>query len=154
QPTAPFYMAPLDPQWANLQPWVMTSPNQFLPPGPPSLTSQEWADAYNKTKDLGAYNSTDRTADQTQIARFWADGAGTSTPVGHWNDLAQQVAMAQGDSTAENARLFAMLDITMADAAIVAFNAKYTDDFWRPITAIQSGDTDGNDLTTADPTWQ
>ena len=65
---------------------------------------------------LGAYNSTVRTADETQIARFWSDGAGTSTPVGHWNDLAEQVAMAQGNSTADNARLFAMLDITMADA--------------------------------------
>ncbi|HEY2253375.1 MAG TPA: Ig-like domain-containing protein, partial [Planctomycetaceae bacterium] len=154
QPTAPSYAAPLDPQWATLQPWVMTSSSQFQPSGPPALTSQEWADAYNEVKDYGAYNSTVRTTDETQIARFWADNAGTSTPPGHWNDLAEQVAMAQGNSTADNARLFAMLDITLADAAIVAFNAKYTYDFWRPITAIQNGDTDGNDLTVADPSWQ
>ncbi len=132
----------------------MTSPDQFAPPGPPSLTSQEWADAYNEVKTLGRFDSTARTADQTQIPRFWADNAGTSTPPGHWNNLAQQIAMAEGNSTADNARLFAMLDITLADAAIVSFNAKYNDDFWRPITAIQNADTDGNDLTVPDPTWQ
>ena len=154
QPTAPLYAVALDPQWANVQPWVMTSPDQFLPPGPPDLTSQAWANAYNDVMTLGAANSTVRTADQTQIARFWADGAGTSTPVGHWNLVAEQIASATGNSIAENARLFAMLDFSLADAGIVAFNAKYTDNFWRPITAIQNGDSDGNGLTTADPTWQ
>ncbi len=154
QPSAPLYAVPLDPQWAELQPWVMTTPDQFLPSGPPSLASKRWADAYNETKTLGSRNSTARTADQTQVARFWADGAGTSTPPGHWNVLARQIAAAAGNSISENARLFAMLDITLADAAIVAFNAKYTDDFWRPITAIRNGDTDDNDLTITDSTWQ
>lgn len=154
QPTAPLYAVALDPQWTDLQPWVMTTPDQFLPPGPPSLASVRWADAYNETKTLGSRSSTVRTADQTQVARFWADGTGTSTPPGHWNVLAEQIAAASGNSISENARLFAMLDITLADAAIVAFNAKYTDDFWRPITAIRNGDTDDNDLTIADSTWQ
>ncbi len=154
QPTEPIYAVALDPQWATLQPWAMTSPDQFLPPGPPSLSSQTWADAYNEVKTLGAYNSTVRTADQTQITRFWADGPGTSSPPGHWNLVAEQVATAAGNSIAENARLFALLNITLADAAIVAWNAKYAADFWRPITAIQNGGTDGNDLTVADSTWQ
>ena len=154
QPTAPLYAVSLDPQWTDLQPWVMTTPDQFLPSGPPSLASVRWADAYKETKTLGSRNSTARTADQTQVARFWADGAGTSTPPGHWNVLAGQIAAATGNSISENARLFAMLDITLADAAIVAFNAKYTDDFWRPITAIRNGDTDDNDLTIADSAWQ
>lgn len=151
--TEPIYVVALDPHWATLRPWAMSSPDQFRPPGPPSLGSQEWADAYNEVRTLGAHNSTARTADQTQIARFWADGAGTSTPPGHWNVVAQQVAAAAGNSIAENARLFAMLNIALADAAIAAWDAKYDDEFWRPITAIQNGATDGNDLTVADPAW-
>lgn len=154
QPTAPTFAPALDPQWAQLQPWAMTAADQFAPPGPPSLSSQTWSNAYNETKSLGRLDSSVRTAEQTQVARFWADGPGTSTPVGHWNLVAQQAALAAGNSIAENARLFAMLDITLADAAIVAFNAKYATDFWRPITAIQNGDADGNDLTDVDPNWQ
>ena len=76
-------------------------------------------------KSLGRFNSTTRTADQLQIARFWADGAGTYTPPGNWNEIAQQVAAATGNSIAENARLFAKLDIALADAAILAWKAKY-----------------------------
>ena len=153
QETEPIYAPALDPQWANLDPFSGTDLHQFAPAGPPPLTSQEWADALNETKTLGRFDSTVRTADQTQIARFWADGAGTSAPPGHWNFVAQQVARDQGNSIAENARLFAMLDIALADAAIVAWQAKYKDDLWRPVTAIRNADTDGNDLTTVDATW-
>ena len=154
QPTEPMYVVALDPHWATLDPWTMNSPDQFQPPGSPPLGSLRWVNAYNEVKMLGANNSAARTADQAQIARFWADGAGTSTPPGHWNLVAAQVATETGNSIAENARLFAMLNVTLADAAIVAWDAKYTDDFWRPITAIQNGETDDNDLTVADPTWQ
>ena len=110
--------------------------------------------ALNEVKSLGSFNSTTRTADQLQIARFWADGSGTYTPPGNWNKIAQQVAAATGNSIAENARLFAKLDIALADAAILAWKAKYETDFWRPFTAIHNADLDGNDLTTADDTWQ
>jgi PAP2 superfamily/Bacterial Ig-like domain len=154
QPSEPMYAVALDPQWATMQPWTMSSPDQFLPPGPPSLGSLRWANAYNEVKSLGARNSAARTADQLQIARFWAGGPGTSTPPGHWNLIAEQVATAAGNSIAENARLFAMLNIALADAAIVAWNSKFADDFWRPITAIHSGLTDDNELTDADSTWQ
>jgi hypothetical protein len=152
-PTPPMYMEALGPQWATLQPWVMTSPSQFRPAGPPALTSQEWADAFNEVKTVGSATSPMRTADETQIARFWADGMGSFTPPGHWNLIAHQIAQAEGDSLAEDARLFAELDVTLADAAIVAWDAKYTDNAWRPVTAIRNADSAGNPNVTADPNW-
>jgi hypothetical protein len=152
-PTAPMYMEALDPQWATMQPWTMASPSPFRPAGPPALNSQAWADAFNETKSLGSATSTTRTADQTQIARFWADGSGSYTPAGHWNQIAAQAAQQAGDSLAEDARLFAELDITLADAAIVCWDAKYTYNAWRPVTAIRTADTAGNPSVGADPTW-
>ena len=131
----------------------MNSPDEFRPTGPPALTSQAFADAYNELLALGSVTSSVRTADQTQIARFWADGAGTVTPAGHWNQIAEEVAQAAGNGVGETARLFAMLNIAMADAAIAAWDAKAFYSFWRPVTAIRAGDTDGNDLTAPDPEW-
>jgi hypothetical protein len=153
QPTAPMYAEALLPQWATLQPFAMTSPDQFRPSGPPDLTSQAWTNAFNEVKELGSATSATRTADQTQIARFWADGGGSYTPPGHWNLIAEQVAQQQGNSLAANARLFAALDIAMADAAIVAWDAKYHFNAWRPITAIQAADSTGNPNVQADPNW-
>jgi hypothetical protein len=153
QPTPPMYAEALLPQWATLQPFAMTSPDQFRPPGPPDLTSQAWADAFNDVKSLGSAESTVRTADQTQIARFWADGAGSYTPPGHWNQIAAQIAQQQDASLAEDARLFAALDVSMADAAIIAWDAKYDSNTWRPVTAIQAADSAGNSLVQADPHW-
>jgi len=125
----------------------------FRPPGPPALDSQRWVDDYNEVKALGALVGSSRTAEQTEIALFWADGAGTETPPGHWNSIAQRVSATRGNTIAENARLFALLNIAMADAAICAWDAKYTYDFWRPVTAIHNGDADGNPATVPDPTW-
>ncbi len=153
QPTAPMFAVALVPQWADLQPFAMTSPDQFRPEGPLTLTSTEYAQQLNEVKNLGKATGSTRTADQTAIARFWADGAGTITPPGHWNQIAETVAQQQGNSVADNARLFAQLNVALADAAIVAWDAKFSSEFWRPITAIQHADLDGNDATTADPTW-
>jgi hypothetical protein len=154
QPTAPNYDQALLPQWATLEPFVMTSDSQFRPAGPPALDSQAWADSVNETQSLGAADSTARTADQTQIARFWNDGQGSYTPPGHWNAIAQEVAEQQGDSLAEDARLFAELDVAMGDAAIVAWDAKYTYNTWRPITVIQNADSASNPNVTQVPNWQ
>ncbi len=153
QPTGPVFGEALLPQWANLQPFAMTSTMQFRPDGPPDLTSQEYTDAFNEVKSLGAQTGSTRTADQTQIARFWADGSGTYTPPGHWDEIAAQIGTARGNSVSANARLLAELNVAMADAAIVAWDAKYAYNSWRPETAIQNADTDGNDATTADPNW-
>jgi hypothetical protein len=131
----------------------MTSGSQFSPDGIPALTSAEYTAAFNEVKSLGDINSATRTADQTNIALFWANGGGTATPPGHLNVLAAIVAQQRGNSLAENARLFAMLNVGMADAAIMAWDAKYDTEFWRPITAIRAGDTDGNPDTAADAAW-
>ena len=151
--TPPAFAPYLLPQWAFLMPFAMNSPTQFRPPPPPSLDSEDWAFDYQYTLELGSTGSTFRTDDQTQIALFWADGAGTETPPGHWNHIASDLAHAQNLSLEENARLFALLNLALADAAICAWDAKYGDNWWRPVTAIRAGDTDGNDLTLPVANW-
>jgi len=153
RPTPPALAPALLPQWPYVTPWAMTSGSQFRPHGVPDLTSAEYTAAFNEVKDLGSATSVTRTVDQTQIALFWANGAGTSTPPGHLNVAASLVAQAEGNTLAENARLFALLNVALADAAIASWDAKYAENFWRPITAIRDAATDGNPDTAADPTW-
>jgi len=135
-PTPPAFLPYLLPQWGFVVPFGMSSSSQFRPPGPPSLDSQQYAADYEEVKELGALVGSTRTEEQTEIALFWADGAGTETPPGHWNSIAQIIGAAQGNTLEENARLFALLNIAMADAAICSWDAKYTFHFWRPVTAI------------------
>jgi membrane-associated phospholipid phosphatase len=156
RPTPPAFAAPLLPQWPRVTPFAMRSGSQFRPAPPPSLTSVEYAMAFDEVKDLGGdgiNTPTRRTAEQTEIARFWLDGAGTASLVGHWNAIAEGVAQQRGNSLVENARLFAMLNIAMADAYISSWDAKYAYDFWRPITAIREAGTDANPSTEAETNW-
>src|SRR6266404_8763651 len=120
-PTPPAFLPYLLPQWGFVVPFAMTSSSQFRPPGPPSLDSQQYAADYEEVKQLGAAVGSTRTADQTEIALFWADGAGTETPPGNWNSIAQIISGARGNTLEENARLFALLNIAMADSAICAW---------------------------------
>jgi membrane-associated phospholipid phosphatase len=152
-PTPQAFAPYLLPQWGFVAPFGMPLGAQFRPPGPPALDSTKWVSNYNEVKAFGAAVGSARTAEQSQIALFWADGAGTETPPGHWNHIAQQVGAAMGNTMEQNTRLFALLNIAMADAAICAWDAKYIYDFWRPVTAIRAGDTDGNPATAPDPTW-
>lgn len=152
QPTPPAFAEPLLPQWPSVDPWVMASGSAYRPPAPPTLGSEAYAAAYNEVKSLGAAASAARTAEQTEIALYWADGAGTATPPGHWLSIASDVSAARGLSTVENASLFGLLAVSMADVAIVAWDAKYAYDLWRPVTAIRRVDEDGNASTEADPT--
>jgi hypothetical protein len=135
----------------------MTSGSQFRQPtGPPALSSAAYAAEVNEVKALGKSDSATRTADQTNMARFWASGGGTSQPTGHFNKIAQTVAAAEGKTLSENARLFALLNLAEADAVIVAWDNKYLSNgssFWRPVTAIQLADQDDNAATDADPNW-
>ena len=135
-PTPPAFLPYLLPQWGFVVPFGMSSSSQFRPPGPPALDSQRYATDYEEVKQLGALVGSTRTEDQTEIALFWADGAGTETPPGHWNSIAQIIAAARGTTLEQDARLFALLNIAMADAAICSWDAKYTYHFWRPVTAI------------------
>jgi hypothetical protein len=139
-PTPPAFAPYLLPQWGFVTPFAMTHSSEFRPPGPPlPLDSAKYLADFNEVKDLGAAVGSSRTPDQSEIALFWADGAGTETPPGHWNSIAQIVGAAQGNTLEQNARLFALLNVAMADAAICAWDAKYTFDFWRPVTAIRAG---------------
>jgi membrane-associated phospholipid phosphatase len=135
-PTPPAFAPYLLPQWGFVVPFGMSSSSQFRPPGPPSIESEQYAADYNEVKELGAATGSTRTEEQTEIALFWADGAGTETPPGHWNSIARIIASDRGNTLEENAKLFALLNIAMADAAICAWDAKYTFHFWRPVTAI------------------
>jgi hypothetical protein len=153
QPTPPANAAALLPQWPGVTPFAMVSAQQFRPIAPPALDSDLWARDYNLTKDLGSATSAARTPEQTAIARFWADGAGTVTPPGHWNVIARDVAEQLGTTLEENARLFAVLNIAEADAAIIAWDCKYQFEFWRPVTAIRNGDLDAREDTVKDAEW-
>src|SRR5262245_23391040 len=141
------------PQWATVTPFGIPSDSAFRPPPQPDLNSVEYTDAYNEVKSLGARDSTTRTAEQTEIARFWAGGPGTFTSGGYWNLIAQDVATRRGNSLVENARLFALLNVAQADAYFAVWDAKYEYNFWRPVTAIRAADTDGNPDTTPEPGW-
>ncbi|MEO9123522.1 MAG: chemotaxis protein CheB [Microcoleus sp.] len=152
-PTLPAFAPPLAPQWATLTPFAITSDSQFRSPGPPALDSAEYAKEVNYVKEIGKVDSLTRTPDQTAIANFWANGGGTFTPPGHWNQIAEEASALAGTSLEDSARLFALLNIAEADAAITCWDAKYTYNSWRPVTAIRQADTDNNPNTTADPLW-
>ncbi|MEZ2248098.1 chemotaxis protein CheB [Microcoleus sp.] len=152
-PTPPALASALLPQWPDVTPFAMTSGSQFRPAGPPALDSAKYAEEVNYVKEIGKIDSLTRTPDQTVIAKFWANGAGTFTPPGHWNQIAQDASALTGNSLEDTARLFALLNIAEADAAISSWDAKYQYNLWRPITAIRQADTDNNPNTTADPQW-
>ena len=141
-------MLPAVPNWGKRKPWAMSSSSQFRPGPPPGLTSERWARDYNEIKALGAKNSTQRTAEQTAIAKFWE----ATSPVVYW-PVARSVAVAPGRDVTANARLLAIAAMAMDDGLMAVFDAKYTYNFWRPVTAIRNGDADGNDATERDPSW-
>jgi hypothetical protein len=153
QPTPPGFAPAALPQWATVEPFGIASPDQFRPDPPPSLDSPEFTQAFNQIKALGAATNSTRTAEQTDIARFWAGPSGTVQPPGHWNSIARGVADARDNSLAQNARMFALLNIGMADALIASWDAKFEYSFVRPVTAINNAGNDGNPDTAADPAW-
>ena len=136
------------PGWGDVTPFALKTSAQFEPQGPPRLERRQYAADYNEVKDIGDKLSPFRTADQTAIARFWFEGS----PSG-WSRIARVVAEARRLDAWQRARLLALVDLAMADGFIGGFEAKYDFNFWRPVTAIRAGDTDGNDDTVADPGW-
>jgi PAP2 superfamily len=144
QPTPPGFLAPpaapLFRPFAAMTPFALTSPGQFAPPGPPPLDSARYARDLAEVQASGSATSTVRTAEQTRTAIFWQD----DTPAAMWNRAADQLAQAHHTTLIGNARLLAQLNIALADATIAIWNAKNTDNFWRPVTAIRA---------TSDPAW-
>jgi len=172
RPTPPAFAPGAGPQFAYMVPWAIGAPSQFRPGGPPALTSARYAKDFNETKTIGSVSSTARTADQTVFSWFW----NSSTASYLWNTVAASLIDRTDEddrrhsrdedrdsdddsrswrhnTTLKNARLFALLNLSMADAAIGCWEAKYTYIFWRPVTAIPEAAADGNAATTADPTW-
>ena len=137
------FLPPLLPQWGNVTPFILSSPSQFRPAAPPDLSSPEYAAAVDEVLKLGGLVSMHRTQEQTEIATFWADGAGTFTPPGHWNQIASDVASQFHRTPSQNAEMFALLNIGLADAAISCWDAKYHYDLWRPVSAIRRAEESG-----------
>jgi hypothetical protein len=138
QPTPPMNANPVLPQWRNVKPFIMANAKQFSIAGPPAVTSAAFAKDFEEIKRLGSRNSTERTNEQTAIAIHWA---GSEVPP--LNAVARAASAAKGLSLVDNARFFALLNMTMADALIVGFEAKYEFNFWRPVTAIRNAGSAG-----------
>jgi membrane-associated phospholipid phosphatase len=136
------------PQFATMTPWVLLRPSQFRLPPPLALNSAGYAADYNEIKTMGAFSSPGRSADQSELSLFWAGNTAL-----YWNRIASQISVSRGLSLTANAHLFALLNVSMADAAIACWDSKYRYVFWRPITAIRQGDMDGNPSTDPDPNW-
>jgi hypothetical protein len=134
--------------WSQVTPFALDRANQFRPGPPPALTSDRYSDDFNEVKSLGIMNGTAATADQMLTGHFW-NGAIQN----YWNEIAQTAAIEHNLTIAQSARLFALLNLTLADSVIAFYDAKYTYNFWRPVTAIRAAGTDNNPDTIADPNW-
>lgn len=131
-----------------MRPFSLATPSQFRPLGPPPLSSRRWAEDYNEVQEIGSRTSTTRTAEQTLAARFWGE-----PPIQQAHAAFRKFINDHALGVADASRFMAMTTVVSADGLIACFDAKYAYAFWRPITAIRAGDTDGNDATVADPTW-
>jgi len=152
QPTPPANAAPQFAGWANLVPFVLRFGAQFrADPGELfDLTSEAYTRDYNEVKRVGEANSEAlglRTTDQSAVARFWPGGGS------NWNAVTRVIVAGRGLDKWEHARLFALVNIALSDSSIAVFDTKYTYNFWRPVTAIRAGATDGNPATAPDPNW-
>jgi hypothetical protein len=147
-PTPPGFLPATTAFLGRVTPFTMRSPSQFRPSGPPRLRSRKWAADYNEVKELGSKDSAARSAEQTATAMFWEPLAGTV-----WIPSIRRIAREQSLDLAASARFQAAAFAAFVDGLIACWDAKFHYEFWRPVTAIQQGDTDGNDGTTADPAW-
>jgi len=145
RPTPPLNAPGAGTQLATMTPWVLVRASQFRLPPPYALSSAQYAADLNETKTMGAFSGSPRTADQSELALFWQ----SNTPL-TWNRVAAQISAERGLSFQENVHLFALLNVTMADAVIACWDSKYRYSFWRPVTAIREGLTPAD----ADPTWE
>jgi membrane-associated phospholipid phosphatase len=135
-------------QWPQVTPFALERADEFRPGPPPALTGNLYTEVFNEVKSLGFINSATRTAEQTEIGQFW-----NGNIQDFWNEIGQTAALQRHLNLENSARLFALLNVSLADTAIAFFEAKYTYNFWRPVTAIRLADTDGNPQTEPNPTW-
>ena len=135
-------------QWPAVTPFALARADEFRPSPPPRLSSDAYARAFDEVKSLGIVNSTTRAPEQTLIGKFW-----NGNIQDFWNEIAQTAVLGRNLNLPQSARLFALLNISLADTTIGFFEAKYTYRFWRPVTAIRLASEDGDPRTTPDPSW-
>src|SRR2546428_1668744 len=149
QLTPPNFKQPVFTNWSDLLPFALETGDQFRPPPPPAVSSPRYTTDFDEIKSLGEINSTTRSTEQTDIGRFWG-----AAPVQNvWNEIAQMAGMSFHNSLEQNARMFALLDTSLVDGVIALYDSKYAYHRWRPVTAVQGADSDGNPDTTGDPNW-
>jgi membrane-associated phospholipid phosphatase len=149
QSTPPnFPKQPVFTHWSSVTPFALARADQFRPGPPPALASETYRGAFNEVRSLGVASSTTATPDEAVIGRFW-----NAAIQNYWNEIAQTTSIARHLTTAESARLFALLNLSFADGVIAFYDAKYAYNFWRPVTAIRAADADGNPDTEPDPNW-
>ncbi len=149
QPAPPLFAPAFLPHWGQVTPFGLASGSQVRLPPAPALHTGKYAKDYNEVRLVGRVDSPFRPQDRTDVARFYA----ATSPVQAWNSAARQASAAQGKSLSENARILALLARAIGDASIASYDTKYYYNFWRPLTAIRAGDTDGNQGTDPDEGW-
>src|SRR5690606_29190335 len=137
----------------DVEPFALLTPTQYLPDRPPSLTSAEYAAAFDEVKEIGIATSATRAPEQTETARLSAVVDTSTTPFAVWNHVARDVARERGWSLGETARAFALLNAAIHDGLQNAHTSKFVYGLWRPVTAVRLGDDDLNPDTTGDPVW-
>jgi hypothetical protein len=143
------------PGWGTVKTFAMLDAQQFTVPGVPDMTSDEYTEAYNEVKEKGALTGSTRTDDETHMGLFWAyDRATMGPPPVMYSQNLHEIGQQMGNTPAQNARMFAMASVAMADASVAAWQVKFQSDFWRPVTAIQQGEDDGNPETEGDLSWR
>lgn len=148
QAVAPFNFI-FAPFWSQMKPFGLQRPDQFRVAPQPALNSQTYADAFQEVKTMGVKNSKTRSADQTAYAMFWYEFSEAG-----WNRVARTVAADRKLDLLATARLFALVDVALADSYTAGWDSKFHYNFWRPLTAIRAAETDGNNGTTADANWE
>jgi len=149
QLTPPNFQQPVFTHGPQVRPFALGTADQFRPPPPPAVSSSRYADDFGEVKALGEINSTTRSADQTQIGRFWG-----AAPVQNvWNQIAQTAGISHHNTLEQDARMFALLNTSLADGVIALYDSKYAYHRWRPVTAVRAADTDGNPDTVGDANW-
>ncbi len=135
--------------WPDMTPFAIARPSQFRPKPPVSLESREWATDYNEVKDYGGQSSAKRSAQQTEIARFWLVG-----PPVAYHPFIRELIISKQMNVLDSARFMTLIAVGLNDTITAVLDAKYHYNFWRPITAIRNGDMDGNPATDREATWQ
>src|SRR5688572_2579578 len=153
QPAPPANAAATFTHYPSVIPFAISSATQFAPNPPPAMTSAQYAADLNEVKEIGSLNSVTRTADQSLVARLWANVGTPTNFLFVWNNVARTVSLAREISTVERARLFALTNISLHDALQTTFASKFQHGLWRPVTAIRRADEDGNAATSPDSEW-